>query len=68
MQFGSEILNELNRTADSALREQVVRLFGEINDALGQGGPDAVVQLLREKQSAIQEEFNENLGKLEDAV
>lgn len=68
MQFRTEILNELNRTADSALGEHAVALFGQINDAFGQGGSDAVVQLLRDKQSAIQEEFNENFRKLEEII
>ncbi len=68
MQFRSEILTELNRTADSALRDHAVALFGEVTDAFGQGGADAVVRLLHEKQSAIQDEFNENLDKLEKTI
>ena len=68
MQFQDDILAWLNTNADASSRDEANSLFLEISTAYDQGGPEAVVQLLREKQSAIQERFDENLQNLDQLI
>ena len=68
MRFREQIVKELDANPDQAVRDDARSLFNEIERTFEEGGPDAVGRLFDQKQSAIKEEFDARLGKLQSAM
>ena len=68
MRFQDDILAWLKTNADASSRDAAHSLFLEIAMAYDQGGLGPVEQLLREKQSAIQERFDDKLQNLDQII
>ena len=68
MQFREQIVKELDANPDQAIRDGTRSLFNEIERTFEEGGPDGVAHFFDQKQSAIKEEFDTCLGKLQSAM
>jgi len=68
MQFREQIINELRKNPEDALRGEGLSLFDDVETAFDRGGANAIAKLFGERQSAIQTEFDANLQKLKNAM
>ncbi len=68
MQFREQIVNELRKNPEEALREEALSLFDEVERAFDRGGANAIAKFFAEKQSPIQTEFDANLRNLKNAM
>ncbi len=68
MHFREQIVNELERNADEAIRKIARSLLADIETAFDQGGADGIARLFEKMELRIKNDFNENLRKLKGTL